>query len=374
MATDISGTCDERFIRFKDAFRANFDDGLELGSSLAVCHRGKMVVDLWAGSADLEQTRPWQHNTIVRVASTTKIPLIMSMLLLVDRGLIELDQRVAHYWPAFAANGKSEVSVRDLLTHQGGVPGFDPPVPFDALHDWPGISAYLAAGPHWFEGRKLLFYHPTTYGILLGELIRRVDGRMPTQFFREEFAQPIGADFQLSLSDKADLSRVAQLRRPLEMPPLENPVVERAWTSVAPGDGMSWERCSAELPSGNGFANGRSIARVCAIMALGGELDGKRYLSREIVKRATEEQVFAEEPYVGWLRMGLGFGLSSDSFPGPTSTAFHWGGTGGSWAVMDPQSGLSMGYACSNWLMGLKKNDPRLERFSDAMGQLAAEL
>ena len=220
----------------------------------------------------------------------------------------------------------------------------------------------------------MLFYHPTTYGILLGELIRRVDGRMPTQFFREEFAQPIGADFQLSLSDKADLSRVAQLRRPLEMPPLENPVVERAWTSVAPGDGMSWERCSAELPSGNGFANGRSIARVCAIMALGGELDGKRYLSREIVKRAAEEQVFAEEPYVGWLRMGLGFGLSSDSFPGPTSTAFHWGGTGGSWAVMDPQSGISMGYACSNWLMGLKKNDPRLERFSDAMGQLAAEL
>ena len=130
MATEISGTCDERFIRFKDAFRAKFDDGFELGSSLAVCHRGKMVVDLWAGSADLEQTRPWQHNTIVRVNSTTKIPLIMSMLLLVDRGLIELDQRVAHYWPAFAANGKSEVSVRDLLTHQGGVPGFDPPVPF----------------------------------------------------------------------------------------------------------------------------------------------------------------------------------------------------------------------------------------------------
>ena len=378
MSTEISGTCDERFIRFKDAFRANFDAGLELGSSLAVCHRGEMVVDLWAGSADREQTRPWQRDTIVQVYSLTKIPLIMSMLLLVDRALIELDQRVAHYWPAFAANGKSEVSVRDLLSHQGGVPGFDPPVPFEALHDWPGITAHLAASPHWFEGRKVLCYHPVSYGFLLGELIRRVDGRMPTQFFREEFAQPIGADFQMSLSDKADLARVAQIRMHTNpLPFAEGSVTARIWSSVGPGNGASWERRSAVSPANNGYGNGRSVARLCSIMAMGGELDGKRYLSREIVAQAAEEQAYAEDFGFGWLRMGLGFGLHSEQFPAPTPTCFHWGGYVGAWGVMDPESGLSLGYTCNGliveWDDGISL-DPRLRRFKDVLGQLAAEL
>ncbi len=375
MPTEIHGFCDEQFSPLKDAFRANFDAGLELGSSLAVTHQGKLVVDLWAGWRDVGKTQPWQNDTIVRVTSTTKIMTIISLLMLVDRGLVELDEPVARYWPEFAQGGKDKVTVRDAITHQGGVPGFDPPVPFEAAHDWAGITARLAAEPHWFEGRKVLCYHNNTYGFLLGEIIRRVDGRMASQFFREEIAEKIGADFQIVLRSKADFHRLAELKQP-DTPPKfpDSKLVVRVLTSIGPGDTMSWERLSAESPGGGGCGNGRSIAQVCAIMAMDGELNGKRFLSGKIVEEAATEQVFAEEPAFGWLRMGLGFGLHSILFPAPTPTAFHWGGYGGSWAMMDPKSRLSLGYAPNNWIVDLESLDPRLQRFSDALAKVAPGL
>ena len=150
MTTQIHGVCDQRFQPLKDAFQANFDTGLELGASLALTYQGKTVVDLWAGWADLERTRPWERDTLVRVCSTAKIAAILSLLMLIDRGLVELDAPVARYWPDFAQGGKGGVTIRDALTHQGGVPGFDPPVSRDLLLDWDAAAARLAAEPHWF--------------------------------------------------------------------------------------------------------------------------------------------------------------------------------------------------------------------------------
>ncbi len=375
MPTEIHGFCNEHFLPLKDAFRANFDAGLELGSSLGVTHQGNLVVDLWAGWRDVGKTQPWQNDTIVRVTSTTKIMTILSLLMLIDRGLVELDEPVARYWPEFAQGGKDKVTVRDALTHQGGVPGFDPPVPFEALHDWTGITARLAAEPHWFEGRKVLCYHNNTYGFLLGEIIRRVDGRRPAQLFREEIAVKIGADFQVVLTSKADVGRLAELKQPTtRSEKSESELVVRVVSSVGPGNTTSWESLSTEKPGGSGCGNGRSIAQVCAIMALGGELDGTRFLSGRIVDEAATEQVFAEDPMFGWLRMGLGFGLHSTLFPAPTPTAFHWGGYGGSWAMMDPKSQLSLGYAPNNWIVDLESLDPRLQRFSDALAKVVPGL
>ena len=376
MTIEIGGFCEPRFQPLEAAFRANFADGLELGASLAVTHRGKTVVDLWAGWTDLEETRPWREDTIVKVTSTTKIPLILAVLMLVDRGLIELDAPMARYWPEFAQGGKAEVTVRDAMTHQAGVPGFDPPVAFEALEDWDAITARLAAEPHWFDGQRRIVYHPMTYGFVLGELIRRVDGRRPARFVAEEITGKAGADFQIGLGAKADLSRLAQVRPPAEMPP-EPPagsVVARVRHSVGPGDQTRWERLSADIPAGNGYANGRSIARVCAILAMGGELDGQRYLSRHLVEEAAREQVFGECPYLGPLRLGLGFGLHSSIWPAPSPTCFHWGGYGGSWGLMDMKTGVSLGYAPNNFLVDLEEVSPRLKRFSDALAALLPEL
>jgi CubicO group peptidase (beta-lactamase class C family) len=372
---EVSGFCDERFLPFKDAFRANFEAGLELGSSLAVTHRGKMVVDIWGGHADRQKTQSWQENTIVNVFSTAKIPLILTTLMLIDRGLLALDEPVARYWPEFAAGGKGAVTVRDVLTHQAGVPGFDPPVTFEALHDWSTITAHIAAEKHWFDGRRVLCYHPTTYGFLLGELMRRVDGRRPGQFLREEVTKKIGADFQFGLTSKSDIPRVAGLQfqaNPLPLPP--ESLTARVFNSIGPGSWATWERRSADIPSSNGYGNGRSIAQICSILALGGELDGTRYVSKRMLDHAVEEQVYAKDPAFGWMRLGLGLGLHSDLYPAATPTSFHWGGYGGSWGCMDPKIALSLGYTCNNLIVDLESLDPRLKTFSDALTQLAPGL
>ena len=139
-------------------FKANFDDGLEIGASVAVCVGGKPVLDLWAGSLDANGARPWTRDTISALRSATKIPLVICMMMLVDRGLIALDAPIATYWPAFAAGGKGKVTVRETLSHRGGVPSLDPPARFEDHFDWETITARIAAEPHWFEGAPRLAY------------------------------------------------------------------------------------------------------------------------------------------------------------------------------------------------------------------------
>ena len=115
---EIHGFCDEAFMPLKEAFEQNFADGLEVGSSFAVAHRGKMVIDLWAGYSDRDREQAWQEDTIACVFSSTKMMAITSLLMIIDRGLIELDQR-----------GKDQVTVRDALTYRALVPSFQIPVP-----------------------------------------------------------------------------------------------------------------------------------------------------------------------------------------------------------------------------------------------------
>ena len=133
---------------------------------------------------------------------------------------------------------------------------------------------------------------------------------------------------------------------------------------------------------GMGVGNGRSIARICSIVANGGEVDGVRILSPQIIAEASKEQVYAQCPYLGWLRLGLGFGLHSKEFPAPSPTTLQWGGAGGSWAFMDPEPAVSAGYAPNNWHLpppdlsqvDLGESDPRLRRLTAAMAAVLARL
>ena len=340
----------------------------------ALTHRGKSVVDLWAGYADPEKTRPWEEDTIVLVYSTTKIMAAICALIVVDRGLLRLDQRIAHYWPEFEQGGKEKVTVRDALTHRAGVPGFAQPVTYKTVENWDEITARIAAEPHWFGGRRVLCYHPFSYGFILGELIRRVDGRKPAQFFREEIAETIGADFQIGLSAQSELARVATPRNPFGGGARFAPesLAGRVVNSMIPGE-VDWDFLSADFPSGTGFGNGRSIAQVCAILAMRGELDDARYLSKRMVREVGKQQVYAEDPLMGWMRFGLGLALHSKYFPAPSPTSVHWGGYGGSWGLADPRARVSLGYTPNN-LMVSDGQDPRLNRFTLVLGDLLAKL
>jgi CubicO group peptidase (beta-lactamase class C family) len=214
----------------------------------------------------------------------------------------------------------------------------------------------------------------------LGELIRRIDGRMPSRFFRQEIARNAKADFHMGLRSRWDVRRVAEMKLPVTPGPpaaLAGDLLTEIINSAPMIDGnlRSWKRLSANIPSANGYGNGRSIARLCSILAMKGKLGWRRFLSRSIVAKSAEEQASGDDLYIGPIRWGLGFGLSSAGYPGPSPTAFHWGGVGGSWGLMDPKSRVSLGYAPNNFLSGAGAAfDPRLARFNAELSKLLPAL
>jgi CubicO group peptidase (beta-lactamase class C family) len=374
MTIEVHGFCDPRCLKLKDALAANFDAGLELGASVALMRHGEPLADLWAGHADAARTRPWEKDTIVLLASTTKVAVILSLLMLVDRGLVDLDATVASYWPQFGAGGKARVTVREAMTHRAGVPGYTPPVTFESLDDWTATAANLAAQDHWFGGESQVCYHAGTYGVLLGEIIRRVDGRLPSRFFREEVAEKAAIDLRIGLRSEADQARAAEVASLDPQPPApRHPIAERIVASAGSANTNSLEYRRGDRPSSNGYGNGRSVARLGAIFAGGGELDGVRYLSKAIVDEASRLQAEGDDPFFGPMRLGLGFGLDHAIFPAPSSTSFHWGGAGGSLICMDLRTGISFGYAMNNFIMTPDTaGEPRFQRLWGALGEVMA--
>lgn len=381
MTLDVHGFCEERFLPLRDTFAANFESGLEIGASFAATQHGRVVADMWAGFADPKRTRPWQADTIVPVKSTTKLMMMIAALIVIDRGLLDLDAPVARYWPAFAQGGKAAVTVRDALTHQAGVPGFEVQMTHAEVCDWDIAVARVAAEPHWFGGERRICYHAQTYGFLLGELIRRVDGRRPRQFLREEIFDKLGADFQLGLTspdERLRMARVALLPGALDPAGAAGKILNAIDTRQA----FSWERIVAEQPSDGGVGTARGVALAMAIVANGGELNGVRFMSPAMVALAGSEQAYGRCPYLGDLRLGLGFGLDSREFPAPSPTSLHWGGYGGSFALADPACAFSFGYAPNNWItppadstqIDFEAWDPRLRRLFDTLRGLLPTL
>src|SRR5262245_14142719 len=207
------GFCAPQFEPVRDAFVANFTAGNEVGASVCVTQNGVPVVDLWGGEA-VKGGAPWQRDTIVNVYSTTKTMAAISVLVLADRGAVDLDAPVARYWPEFAQNGKEGVLVRHVMSHSAGLSGFDPALRGpEALYDWDGIVRGLAAQKPWWTPGDGSGYHALTQGFLQGEIVRRVTGKSIGKFFREEIAGPLGADFHIGLPAEHD-SRVAELVAP----------------------------------------------------------------------------------------------------------------------------------------------------------------
>jgi len=351
----INGFCDEQFERVKNAFVRNFKSDLEVGASFAATINGKFVIDMWAGHADAAKTSSWEQDTIVNVYSTTKVMTVLCTLMLVDRGLLDLDAPVAKYWPEFAQAGKEKLPVRYLFSHTAGLPGFDEKIPVEALYDWDRIINLLAAQKPWWKPGTKSGYHAITHGYLLGELIRRITGKTVGTFFREEVTNPLNADFHIGLPEELDF-RVGELIPP-EMPDLEkvaeqfnfdvsmaiktlsNPPLDAEYSKT-----RAWR--GAEIPAANGHGNARSVARIISALACGGEVDNVRLLSLETIEKSIEEQSYGPDlVLILPIRFGLGWGLTSKEMPiGPNPRTFYWGGWGGSLAVVDLDAKLSFSY------------------------------
>jgi len=347
---EVHGTCDKRFDAVRVALAESLDDA-DVGASAAVFVDGEPVADLWGGYKDAKRTEPWEQDTITNVWSTTKTMVALSALILADRGDLDLDAPVARYWPEFAAAGKEQVLVRHLLSHTAGLPEFDPPVAVADLYDWQGATTRLARqAPRWEPG-TLAGYHSVTQGFLVGEVVRRITGQSLAAFFAEHIAKPLGADFHLTMPAGAGLDeRFAPVLAPPDAPDGDlvaaPPGDQGAATGgaairVSDGNSVAWRR--AEILSGSGYGNARSVAAVQSVLACGGEARGIRLLSPEGCERAREEQYRGVDQILGRsVRYGLGYGIFDP--------ACGWGGWGGSMVMVDLDARMAVAYVMNQML------------------------
>ena len=338
---DIQGSYDDLFAAVPNALAALLDGG-DPGGSVAVFVDGEPVVDVWGGFADADRTIPWQRDTIVNVWSVTKTMTALCALLLADRGELDPDAPVGRYWPDFARAGKERVLVRHLLAHTAGLPDFDEPLTAQDLYDWPSVTARLAAQtPRWEPG-SAAGYHSLTQGFLVGEVVRRITGRSPGEFFADEVAGPLGADFHIGLAAEHD-HRVAPTIPPpsrdedytASAPGSDAPPAAGTGIRVRDGNSVAWRR--AQIPAASGFGNARSVALVQSAMACAGTVRGVRLLSPAGCDRAWEEQYQGQDRLLGIpVRYGLGYGLFGSTY--------GWGGWGGSLVMVEPAERMAVAY------------------------------
>ena len=289
---------------------------------------------------------PVDGDTLFMLSSTTKGVTATCAAVLADQGKLDYDRPMASYWPEFGAHGKDAVTVREVIAQRSGVPqtpvGYTP----DWLSDWDRICRGVADLEPMFRPGERTSYASLTFGHMIGEVIRRIDGRPIGQFLQEEVAGPLGADVYLGVPDAA-LPRVAVLKDGPPAPPEYDArmVGEPAGSQVATVFNRR-EVQQAAIPGSGGIMSARGLARLYAMLANGGELDGVRILSPEAIRKATELQSYElDEVYRVRVRRALGYRLGSDCGPGAGPTAFGHVGGGGSFGYADPERKLGLAFA-----------------------------
>jgi CubicO group peptidase (beta-lactamase class C family) len=371
---EIHGSCDTRFAGVRSALATNFREHGEIGAAVAVALEGRLVVDLWAGWADRPRTRPWERDTLVNVFSVGKPMAALCLLMLVEREQVDLDTPVANYWPEFAAANKGQVTVRMLLGHRAGLPAVRRMLAPGSMYDWQRMTAALAAQTPWWEPGGKHGYHVNTFGFLIGELVRRVSGETVGAFFRRTIALPLAADFQFGIGATED-RRIADFLFPDLAPGFGaqmTPLIRCTYLNPPGLSGLGtvntrrWR--AAEMPSTNGHATARAVARIYSALAAGGAIDGIRLLRTDTLEQATREVSSGHDEVLGRpSRFGLGFQLTQPERPlGPGQSSFGHFGAGGSLGFADPDHGLAFAYT-PNQGDGPRWQNPRNRGLVDAL-------
>lgn len=353
-----------------DVFARNFAEGLETGAALTVYRDGSPVVDIWAGLADSETGRPWSRETIACVFSASKGIAAICAHLLVQRGLLDLDAPVAAYWPEFADGGKQDLKVRWLLTHQAGLPVLDPDFTLEDLRAVePVLRAIETQRPLWEPGTQFT-YHAITFGLLVGELIRRVTGNTVGELFATQVAEPLGLNAWLGLPETAavDLARLElapadaaleQLLGQLDPAALKVMTLGSALPMMLvtgkPGDFNDRALLSIGLASSNLVTDARSLARLYAATVT--DVDGVRLFTDETAAacapiHTAATPIFGTPPELADAPHTQDFGLGFIAGPmlGPASYG-HFGASG-AWGFADLESRIGFGYVPNRIVQG----------------------
>ena len=378
----VSGYCDPNFSEVGEIFTRAIESGHETGAALAIEHEGKMVVDLYGGHKDSARTQSWEEDTMVNVFSVTKGVTATCIARLIDQGKLDVNKKVSDYWPEYGCNGKENTKVSDFLCHRSNNFGFQDGTPSGSWQNWDIFTSTLAKQKPFYEPGSSQGYHALTYGWLVGEILRRVDGRDVGTFFRDEIAEPLNIDFKIGL-DESDFSRCADMlmlddaggKSPLEyIKYIPNIFLPKAFhnmkDSIKAGDfyiafqsreeddinypnSSDWRM--AQIPSANGHGTASGLAKLYGILSTGCSRDGYKIMDPKTLEFATQK--FSAGPdsvlFGSNITFGLGYELGKemtligDMSPRFQNAMFGHAGVGGAVAFGDPNQELGFAFICN---------------------------
>ncbi|MER6030365.1 serine hydrolase domain-containing protein [Streptomyces sp. NPDC001851] len=386
----VFGSVAEGFEEVHEEFGRNLEERDELGGAFCAWWRGEKVVDIWGGTADSATGRPWEPGTKSLIFSGSKGIVAITLLVAVQKGLIDWDTPVAHYWPEFARHGKDRITLRQVMSYTAGLPGVRAPLGQDDITDPVAMARLIAEqAPEEDERAAGILYGPYTAGWIAGEVVRRVDGRSIDRFFAEEVAVPHGLDMAFGIrADRAD--EVAQLEYGAHFLEQytgfftsEDPMTQRIWQNPVPfpHEEMVWnrpERRTALIPAANVIGTARAISRLYAILAADSvRAPGEEHLllSREVLDDARREYVRKTDPLID-IRMvygGAGFRLRATPRDGVDGDSFGHDGGGGSAHLAWPGAGVGVSYI-TNRLIAVGPDDKRASSLLKALARAVTRL
>ena len=369
----------------RDAFIEGFALKEDRGAAVAVVHKGVTVVNLVGGWRDKEQVVPYDKDTLQLVFSTTKGITSIAVAMCVERGLLNYNEKVSAYWPEFAAHGKADATVAQLLSHRAGLYSVDGPITLEEALDWDTVTARLADTAPKFEVDSTHGYHALTFGWLAGELVRRVSGRSIGEFVAQEIAGPLGVEMHIGLPSTHE-SRVAHLMAhpiPKFTPEVAKLMMERGGPGTKGAEALGLNGAfgngvfnrpdvhQAQIPGANGISNAVSLATIYA--SLVSNVNGVRLLGEDTRNRATTSNTPLGEEDVVLLsntNFAMGFMVHCERTPFAGPTSFGHDGAGGSCAFAQPSRELGFAYVM-NTMLTTADEDPRRVRLIAAAASCA---
>ena len=377
----VKGTYQPKFQKLYDIFSDSLESNYELGAGISIEHNGKNIVNLWGGYTNEKKDQEWTEETIVNVWSVTKAITGICIVKLINDGKLDVNNLVSSYWPEYGNNGKENTTVKDLLTHRAGMFGFQNDYPQTNWNDWHAYVKALEEQKPFRPPGSSQGYHAVTFAWLVGELIKKIDGRTVGEYFKEEFSKPLNLDFHIGL-DKKDLHRCAEvsykrldnLKPPLDfikyVPSflLNKDLINYKETVISKDflkafnskhfdkngpNSVDWR--TAEVPSANGHGTAYSLAKLFGILSNGCEINGNKLIDQKILTEAT--RIHSKGPDTVLFGSKLNFGycfMVEQSFSDKLNFApifktetFGHAGIGGSVAFGDLKNKIGYSFVCN---------------------------
>ena len=379
----IKGYCRPDFIEIQNIFADSITSGHETGASIAIEHKGEMIVDLYGGYKDAAKNIPWEKDTLVNVFSVTKGVTAACVAMLVDQGKLDVHSKVSDYWPEYACNGKENTKVIDFLCHRANNFGFRDGIPMGSWQNWEVFTQALAEQEPFGEPGTSQGYHAVTYGWLVGEIIKRVDGRDVGTFFKEEISDPFNINFKIGLSDKdmincadmilleddrikglpfSKIKYIPDFFLPKQFINFKKFLIDGNFKIAfqrRDGDtkdyvnSTDWRK--AQIPSANGHGTSEALAKFYGILSTGCERNGYSLMSPDTLHAAFQPHSSGPDSVLfgSDITFGLGFELASKKLlkvnfaPRFMGSMFGHAGMGGALAFGDVNKKIGFSFLCN---------------------------